>query len=410
MSTMKRKQLMNQQVSQRGWGAARILLCGILGMIIAMGIGRFAYTPILPLMQRDLGLSNIVAGWLASLNYLGYLAGAILCSFAPQFIRSRYVAFGTLLISITTTTVMGLTESAFWWGNLRFASGLVSALLFIIISAEIAEALLWRGYGHWSGAIYSGVGAGIAFSGLAIPWLDNLGQWAGSWLGMGVIATILAIVVLVAIKGQMSEEKSSPKPSDIASSMRSIWPLVVAYFFEGLGYIVTATFIVAIVAKTPGLERYAPYSWVAVGLAAIPSTIFWPHLARYIGRQKALLAAYVLQATGILASIHADSIMEITFAAVTFGGTFMGITALTLAEGSSRVQTGSGRAAAILTASFGVGQILGPTVAGFLSDQQGDFTLALSLAALSVVIGAILSATDRYFVQHKQRGESPCHT
>ncbi len=401
---------MDQQVSQRNWGAVSILFSGILGMIIAMGIGRFAYTPILPLMQRDLGLSNVVAGWLASLNYLGYLAGAILCSFAPQLIRIRSVAIGSLLLSITTTAAMGLTESVFWWGGLRLVGGVVSALLFIIISAEIAEALFRRGFGHWSGAIFSGVGAGIALSGLAIPWLDNVGQWKGSWLGMGLISALLAVVGLATVKGRIGEEKSSIRPTDQTNRLRSIWPLVVAYFFEGLGYIVSATFIVAIVAKTPGLESYAPFSWVAVGLAAVPSTIFWPHLARHIGRKKALLAAYALQATGIFVSIHADSIMEILFAAVTFGGTFMGITALTLAEGSSRVESGGGRATAILTASFGVGQILGPTLAGFLSDQHGGFELTLMLAAFSVVIGAVLSATDRYFVHHKQRGESSCHT
>ena len=396
----------NEQISAEFWEAFTLLLGGIIGMIIAMGIGRFAYTPILPLMQRDLGMSNVIAGWLASLNYLGYLAGAILCASLPRLIRSHYSAVGYLLLSIMTTVAMGGTESALWWGSLRLVSGIASAVLFIIISAEVAGALLRRGYGHWSGAIYSGVGAGIALSGLAIPLLDKAGRWEGSWIGMGLIGAVLAVVGLLAVRGKMDNNRPLTRSAGRQGDMGRLWPLTVAYFFEGFGYIVTATFIVAIVAKTPGLELYAPYCWVAVGLTAIPSTIFWPYLARRLGCKKTLLAAYLLQASGIIVSIRANTILEIMFSAITFGGTFMGITALTLMEGSSRAGAGGGRATAFLTASFGIGQILGPLFAGFISDQQGGFSIALTLAAISVVIGAVFSVTDRYFDHHQPKGAS----
>lgn len=375
MSIMKTYLTANIHVSQRNRRAFYVLLGGILGMIIAMGIGRFAYTPILPLMQRDLGMSNTVAGSLAGLNYFGYLAGAILCSLVPQLIRSRIITATSLFLSIATTAGMGCTLSVVWWGGMRFVGGLVSALLFIIISAEVGEALVRRGYGHWVGALYSGVGAGIVLSGLAIPWLDKVGQWDGAWKGMGIIAVVLAVLRIATTRDKMVEQKVATIQTHQSTNMLSLWPLVVAYFFEGLGYIVTATFIVAIVATTPGLEIYAPYSWVAVGLAAVPSTILWPLLSRRIGHKNALLAEYTLQAFGILVSIHADTIIEIMFAAVTFGGTFMGITALTLAEGNSRMKHDAKRAIAILTASFGVGQILGPILAGLLSDLRGGFAL-----------------------------------
>jgi MFS family permease len=384
-------------VSQRNRAALSLLIGGVLGMIIAMGIGRFVFTPILPLMQRDLGMSNTVAGWLASLNYLGYLAGAVLCSFVPQLLRSQPVAIFSLLLSIGTTACMGLAGSVFWWGVLRCAGGVASALLFIIISAEVGEALIRRGFGHWIGAIYGGIGAGIALSGLTVPWLDLAGGWSGAWLGMGAMAAVLAVPGLSMAKGAMARQGDSIPRAAQGAGMLHLWPLVAAYFFEGLGYIVTATFLVAIVTMTPGLGPFASYTWVAVGLAAVPSTIFWPLLSRRIGCKRALLAAYALQASGILVSTQADTVIEALFAAVTFGGTFLGIVALTLAEGNRRVKEDGKRAAAILTASFGIGQITGPLLAGLIADLRQGFALSLLLASGCVMIGWLLTVTDRYF-------------
>ena len=183
--------------------------------------------------------------------------------------------------------------------------------------------------------------------------------------------------------------------------MRIILLLATAYFLEGLGYIVTATFLVAIIATTPGLEALAPYSWVAVGLAAVPSTVLWPYLARRIGNQRALLAAYAVQIAGILVSRHATSVVEVLFAAVSFGGTFLGIVAMTLAEGNLRMGKEGRRAAAFLTASFSVGQMLGPVIAGMLADRQDGFALPLLLAAASVTLGGLFIVLDRRYQLHK---------
>jgi MFS family permease len=383
--------------SIRDIGAIKVLIGGILGMVVAMGIGRFAFTPILPLMQRDLGMTNTLAGWLAGLNYLGYLGGALFCSFAPQFLRYRLLTGGVLLSSLATTLLMGFTVSAFWWGVMRLVGGAASAILFIVIAAEVADTLGRRGYGHWVGTLYGGVGFGIALSGLLVPLFDNLWGWSGTWLGMGGVAIVLAISGLaIGRKRDLVQPVKTSLPPQ-SNGLHSIRLLVVGYFFEGLGYVVTATFIVAIIAVTPALESFAPYSWVAVGFAAVPSTIIWPLLARRFGGKRALLAAYGLQAAGILVSIHADSLAEVLFSAISFGATFLGIVAMTLAEGTLRMNGDGRRAAAVLTASFGVGQMLGPVLAGKLADLQAGFTLPLSLAGVAVVVGGIFVLLDRGF-------------
>jgi MFS family permease len=219
---------------------------------------------------------------------------------------------------------------------------------------------------------------------------------------MGMLATILAILGVALGRRHDLVQDVSIDTSAKTGNLSTVRLLSTAYFFEGLGYIVTATFIVAIISVTPGLEAFAPYSWVVVGLAAIPATLFWPYLARRIGSKQALLAAYALQAVGILVSIQADSIVEVVFAAISFGGTFLGIVAMTLAEGNLRMRGSGGRAAAFLTASFGVGQMLGPVLAGILADLQQGFALPLMLAAACVVLGGIFIALDRRFQAVKQ--------
>jgi len=293
--------------------ALKVLIGGILGMVVAMGIGRFIFTPILPLMQRDLGMTNSVAGWLAGLNYLGYLAGAIVCSVTPGMLRSWLITGGSLFVSIATTLFMGATISVHWWGLMRFAGGFASAVLFIVITAEVGETLSRRGYGHWLGALYGGVGLGIAISGLVVPPLDNIGGWIGAWYGAGLLAAILAVIGLLLGRRRELVKPITIDESRTPVSLSSVRLLAVGYFFEGLGYIVTATFLVAIISMTPGLEDFAPYSWVAVGLAAVPSTIFWPYLGRRIGNRKALLGAYLLQADQSLRSTW-----ERVFATVNF--------------------------------------------------------------------------------------------
>ena len=376
--------------------ALRVLAGGMLGMMVAMGIGRFAYTPILPLMERDLGLSHAATGSLASFNYVGYLLGAVACSFFPALLRSIPVNVGALAASIATTLFMGAFASPLWWGFLRFTGGIASAILFVVIAVEVAENLARQGETRIGGALYGGIGLGIALSGLTVPLLERLGGWRGCWLGMGSIALVLAVAGLL-----LAQKRSAAPPLDHiqgAAVRRSsgIGRLAVAYTCEGFGYIISATFLVAMVGRTPGIEQYASLSWVAVGLAAAPSTILWQQAARKFGVQRATIVAYAIQAAGILLSIRAHTPLIAALAAVSFGGTFLGIVTLVMSEGNRRAGSDGRRVAAILTACFSMGQVVGPTLAGLVADR-GGFTIPLLLAALSVCLGGFVIATDRYF-------------
>lgn len=373
--------------------ALRVLAGGMLGMMVAMGIGRFAFTPILPLMQRDLGISHSLAGGLASLNYLGYLAGALVCAVWPRVLRSTLVNLSALITCIATTLLMGLTLSPFWWGSLRLLAGAASAVLFVVIAIEVSEHLARSRHSHWNSALYGGIGLGIALSGAVVPILDHSGGWSAAWIGMGVLSGLLSFAGIVSAGKRHVALHVPDAMGRNPGRLSGLGKLAPAYFLEGVGYIVSATFLVTMIAHTPGLSGFAPWSWVAVGLAAAPSTILWQQVALRIGLRQALAAAYLLQACGILLSIGAGSVFRAGVAAVIFGGTFLGIVALVMAEGVRRSGTEGRRAAAVLTACFSAGQVIGPPVAGLLADK-GGFTLPLLLAASVVAIGCVLVVTD----------------
>lgn len=377
--------------------AFRVLSGGILGMMVAMGIGRFAYTPILPLMERDLGLSHAETGSLASFNYVGYLLGAVACSFFPGLLKNIPINVGALVGSIATTLLMGVFISPAWWGLLRFLAGLSSAVLFVVIAVEVAEALVRHGASRIGGALYGGIGLGIALSGFAVPRLEEFGGWQACWYGMGSIALALAIVGLL-----LAGKRNATPPLDHIDSAGDgnrprMGLLAAAYTCEGFGYIISATFLVAMVKRTPGIEQYAALSWVAVGLAAAPSTILWQQVARWLGTRRALILAHGIQAAGIILSITAATPFTAGLAAISFGGTFLGIVTLVMSEGNRRAGANSRRVAAILTACFSVGQVVGPTLAGLVADR-GGFTIPLLLAAATVCVGGVLVALDQEFL------------
>jgi predicted MFS family arabinose efflux permease len=377
--------------------ALRVLFGGMLGMMVVMGIGRFAFTPIIPLMQRDLAISNSLAGGLASLNYVGYLAGALVCAFWPQILRKNILNLLTLLTCILTTFLMGLTQSVILWGVLRLLAGYVSAVLFVAIAVEVSERLVEYGYSRFGSALYGGIGLGIAFSGVMVPVMDWLGGWSFTWLAMGGFSLLLSAAGVMVAGKRTAALQVANKNSATESKQGRTGKLATAYFLEGFGYIISGTFLVTMIANTPGLSGFAPYSWVVAGVAAAPSTILWQLFALRVGTHQALITAYLVQAGGLFLSINANTMFQAGLAAIIFGGTFLGIVALVMSEGARRSGKNSSRVAAILTACFGGGQVIGPQLAGILADLKGDFTLPLLMAALAILVAAALIATDKGF-------------
>jgi MFS family permease len=369
------------------------LLGGILALAAAMGIGRFAYTPILPTMLEAGELDTAQAGWLAAANYAGYLAGALLLAVAvPGSVRTG-VLRASLVAVAGTTALMALPTGLAVWSIVRFVSGLASAGVLVLASGLVLDELRRQGRSALSGWLFSGVGLGIAISGIVVRVTGETLDWRGQWLALALLATasifpcwrwLLPIARTTATPGRVL-----PAAEFVGAAPRRL--LFAAYFLEGVGYIVTGTFLVAIVAATPGLEGIGADVWIVVGLAVVPSAVVWAALGARVGYACGLVCAYLLQAAGIALPLAGGA--GAAFAsAVLFGGTFAGITALTLTLAGQLAPDRSASLIGALTALFGLGQVIGPVLAGSLASRANSFAPALAVAATLVMMGGVLMA------------------
>ena len=342
----------------------------------SMGIGRFVYTPILPLMTAQAGLTPEGGAALATANYVGYLVGAVAGIAAPGLVRSPAVHRGSLVLLVLTLASMPLTHSTTIWLVLRLLAGIASALVFVVA----VSALLGRLRGHLVGWAMGGVGAGIALSGGLVLAVRPVGGWQAAWWATAALAAVL----VAAAWTLKPEPPGSPVATSGGSSGR-FWVLFVSYTLEGVGYIIAGTFLVAAINQSsPG--RLGSGAWVLVGLAALPSPALWAWLGRRWTGADLLVAALLVQAVGIALPAVAGGAAPALIAAFLFGGTFLGVASLALATGTSLRFP---RAVALLTAGYSVGQILGPLVVAPL--LRNGYQVALVVAAV-VVLGAAVAA------------------
>ncbi len=370
----------------------QLALGGLVALAAAMGIGRFIYTPILPPMAEGLALSKGEAGLIASANFLGYLLGALLAAASRLPGSARAWLLGGLAGSALTTGAMGWSDGMALYLLLRLLGGVASAFVLVFSSFLILERLSAAGRGGLSALHFAGVGVGIALSAL-LTWALEAGGagWREMWLGGGALS-LLAVAVVAALVPARRDEAESAGSGGAPQGGPRLWPLITAYGLFGFGYVITATFIVAIVRATPKLEPVEPLVWLAVGLAGAPSVAAWSLLARRLGEIPSFAIACLVEAVGVLASVLWLEVAGIFIAAAFLGGTFMAITALGLVAARQLSRGHPRRALGLMTAAFGLGQIIGPLVAGYGFDLTGSFTAPSLMAALALCIAAFLAA------------------
>jgi len=382
--------------------ALRSALAGLCALTLAMGVGRFAYTPVLPLMQTDLALSIAVAGYIASANFAGYLAGALMAIWIPASLR-RTAYVSAILISVATTLLMTLLHAPILIALVRLLSGIASAFVLVHGSAIVLDRLARERRAGLSSLLYAGVGTGIALSALLVALMSYLQADSFThWLALGLACALLAPAALTlrdepAPLSSRSPGRATSLPataqtataSDVKSDRALRW-LVLAYGCLGFGYVITATFLVVIMRGNPDWQAYEMLVWLLVGLAAAPSNLLWMRIAARMGPWRTMTLAYLLEAIGVAAVVTGNSLSMILLGALLLGGTFMGITALGLTTARSLSQRASGPVIARMTAAFGLGQIVGPAFGGWLAEQSGGFAWPSAFAALALLGAAAI--------------------
>jgi hypothetical protein len=386
--------------------ALRVAIAGMLSLAVAMGIGRFAFTPLLPLMLAERLVDLPGASWLASTNYLGYLVGALACTVQPWIWRrarwlppvhgASVVRFG-LAATCLTTAGMALPAPSLW-PALRFAAGVASALVFVFTSGWCLVQLARRDAAALGGVMYAGPGAGIVASGLAAGLMARFGQTApAGWLGFGVLAAILSALVWQAF-GDRAEPPAAGAPAAVANAPAAAtaepWLLALAYGLAGFGYIISATFLPVIARQAITGSAWLDMFWPVFGAGVVAGALLVTRVRGARDLRVLLAAGYAIQALGIAIGLWSPTVAGFACGSVLLGLPFTTITFFALQE-ARRLRPASAHSfIGLLTAMYGAGQIAGPLLAAAVLARSASpargFDRSLEIAAAALVAGALL--------------------
>jgi MFS family permease len=369
--------------------ASRTALAGLLALAVGMGIGRFAYTPLLPLMQRDAGLSIVTGSWVASANYLGYIVGALCAAWLPGH-RVRWITAG-LVATAVLTAAMGFTQDIVAWLALRALGGVASAWVLVLGSAWTLQNLAAAGETQRSGVVFAGVGIGMAATGTLAAIGQNLGASSATlWIAFGAIAAVITAGMwpLLFTQAAAAQTPAAAGPATRPGRL-AVTVLVVTYGVFGFGYIIPATFLPVIARDALGAATVTGWFWPVVGVAAAVSTLVASRLTERHGTTAVLTWSFLLEGIGVAVLAAFPGVAGFVLSAVLVGGTFVVITMVAIRVAHELAGASSGGLIAGLTAAFGIGQILGPLFAGYVVHVSGSFTGALAVAAGAMILSGI---------------------
>jgi hypothetical protein len=383
----------NQMQPGEGLSPIAVALAGALSLAVAMGIGRFAFTPMLPLMIQDGELDLAAGGWIAAANYAGYLLGALTASRVP--LPAGRLAVLALGLTAGLTAAMAVPQPIASWMALRLFAGICSAWAFVATSVWCLGALARLDRPSWGGAVYAGVGSGIALAGLYCLGGAAAGASAPAlWTQLGVLAVILAVPVLAVLR---KVPPASAQPAAYAAfgrtPRRGTTGLVVCYGALGFGYILPATFLPVLARSVVADPRLFGLAWPVFGLTAAASTLAAGALMRHASRLQIWSVSHALMGVGVLLPSLWLGGFTIALSALLVGGTFMVITMAGVQEIRSRASGDPTALVARMTTAFAAGQIAGPVASSLLLYVPGlaktGLNVALQLAAASLVLSAL---------------------
>jgi MFS family permease len=382
-------------MSQKHLHPWQVITGGICGLVLTIGLARFAYTPLLPSLQTQTGLTDAAAGGLAAINYAGYMSGALAATWIEDVRWRHWLYSAGLWMALVTVAAMALTTWMPAWALVRYLGGLCGATGMLLGSGLVLGWLIRQGRRPELGLYFIGLGLGIVVSALGAWVLTRLWPtWSDQWLAFALLGLVFFMPAWrwrPPVPPQMVVAHDAPLAS--VGSRRWRWTLLTSYFAAGWGFVISATFTVAIVEREPALAGQGPLAWALVGMAAMPAVFMWDLVARRLGDKQALLLAFGLQTLAVLLPAISGELWAALAGAVGYGATFIGIVSLTLALVGRRAPNNPGKAMAKLTLSYGVAQMLAPVVAGFMAQSTGSFKGALWLTAGVMAAGMALLAT-----------------
>ncbi len=401
--------------------AAPVLLLALalsLGAAVSLGITRFAYGLLLPPMRDDLGWSYTLAGAMNTANAVGYLIGALAMSWLVQ--RSspaRLLLWGSVLATVFMAASGFFTASAPLLAQ-RLLAGVASALVFStggLLAARLAAQQPQRS-GFLLGLYYGGTGLGIVLSALGVPLLlswaaDQAHGWAWAWWGLAVLCALATALLVWPARVLAAQEAAAgvvsmptggggAAPSGAMAGrvfrLRDFAFALAGYAGFGVGYIGYMTFVIALLREQGSSASAITVYFTLLGLAVMASSRIWAGLLdrHRSGRALALLNALLGVAT-LLPAVTAAWPLVIA-SGLLFGGVFLSVVASTTALVRHNLPPSQWAAGiGAFTVAFAAGQIIGPTVVGFIADGPGGLARGLVFSAVALWLGSALAWRQR---------------
>uniref|UniRef100_UPI004047BEAA YbfB/YjiJ family MFS transporter n=1 Tax=Rheinheimera sp. TaxID=1869214 RepID=UPI004047BEAA len=289
---------------------------------------------------------------------------------------------------------MALTENLWLWSLWRFVAGLSSAGSMLIASGLIMHWLLRHKQRAELGIHFAGLGFGIALSALLVELMLSLQlDWRAQWQYFAAFAVLLAIPAWRWLpRPAVVTAAAQSRSADTPPSTRFYRLMLASYFCAGYGYVISATFIVTIVERMPGLSGSGNLSFIVLGLAATPAVLLWDLIARKTGYLKAIVLALILQAVSILLPLWFSALTAVLLSAALFGATVVGVVSLVLTMAGRLYPSKPAKLMGKMTLAYGSAQVIAPALTGYLAETTGQYDIGLYLAAGFVSLGAILIA------------------
>ena len=380
---------------------------GLYCLAVVMGYGRFLFTATLPDIMSELSLTTTIAGWLASVNYMGYFIGSLIAMFVPHRLTWRALILGTLLSIITTLLLFLPNLPLSLWYVIRLFAGIASGIGMILGSSFIIQSFSTHKRSLLSTVHYAGIGVGISASAILTWWLLNLDlHFYSIWLVAGLTSLPL-LVLLYAIRpdGVLQGNALNKKPSikqtyinfkrslyeAMVGQAKAVLLLSLSYVLAGFGYITSATFLPVMAAKQLPTQTHAGLLiWLVVGVFAMLSNPLWGALAKRIGETKTLMGLTLLQALGMFVPLWFAGAFGLYINAAILGATFVGIVSMTLNIIKNINPAYSNLLIGLATLAYAVGQFLGPLVTVALAGAKDNFDAGLLVAGAGLLLGLVL--------------------
>ena len=368
--------------------AFRVALSAFLSLVVAMGIGRFAFTPQVPLMIHDHQLTLTSASLVAALNYLGYLFGSFDAMRARKRVEWRLQAgvWGAVILTLLSACVSG----PWLHGLIRFLIGWASGWAMVLLAAWASDQLHHHGRPGLLAAVFAGPGTGIFISGMLAVALHASGVSAAfAWAAYGLLALLLigAIARFLPRTGQLHRPDQAASPLVLNGDLKR---LVMSYSLAGFGYILPATFLSQMAAARFPDSAFAQFVWPVFGGAAVIGIVLGI-LTRRWGSSHARLAMVLwAQALGVIAAIVLPGLNGLMLGAALIGGGFLCVVQLTLQYGRELAPQHARYLAGLLTTGYAVGQLAGPLLSWISSMLWHQLEPALWVAGASLIVAGML--------------------